>query len=116
MAVLSSHFLNGVDGTHAGDVGVEVVSVAPDGSRHTVFTGSSGADGRFLAEIEIEDGAQEYEMVVASGPYFAARNLPAPGMQIMRVIIVRFTMPDPAARYHIPIIMSPNSYSCWWSS
>jgi 5-hydroxyisourate hydrolase len=30
--------------------------------------------------------------------------------------VVRFTTPDPDSSYHIPIIMAPNSYSCWWSA
>ena len=116
MAVLSSHFLNGVDGTHAGNVGVKVFRLEADGSRKVIFTGSSGADGRFLIEIETEASTHQYEMLVSSGTYFSERNLPTPSMQILDTIIIRFAMPDPAERYHIPIIMSPNSYSCWWSS
>jgi len=42
--------------------------------------------------------------------------LPRDSVQILEEIVIRFTMLDPEARYHIPVIMSPNSYSCWWSS
>jgi 5-hydroxyisourate hydrolase len=54
-------------------------------------------------------------MAIASGTYFQALKLPRTGMQIVEEIVIRFSMPDPGARYHIPVIMSPNSYSCWWS-
>jgi 5-hydroxyisourate hydrolase len=37
-------------------------------------------------------------------------------MTIMREIVLRFEMPDPSAQYHMPVILSPNSYSAWWSS
>jgi 5-hydroxyisourate hydrolase len=42
--------------------------------------------------------------------------MPKNGMHILDEIVIRFAMPDADAKYHIPIIMSPNSYSCWWSS
>jgi 5-hydroxyisourate hydrolase len=55
-------------------------------------------------------------MVIASGAYFKAADLPRSGAQILDKIVVRFTTPDPDSSYHIPIIMAPNSYSCWWSA
>jgi 5-hydroxyisourate hydrolase len=30
-------------------------------------------------------------------------------------IIVKFKMEDPKKKYHLPIIISPNGYSIWWS-
>ena len=115
MAVLSSHLLNGVDGTHAGEVSITLTKIDTDGQRSVVFEEKSDEGGRFHRELEIVFGAA-YEMVIASGAYFARRDVSSPGMQILSEIIVRFSMPDPDARYHIPVIMSPNSYSCWWSS
>jgi 5-hydroxyisourate hydrolase len=55
-------------------------------------------------------------MVIASGAYFKTANLPRSGAQILDEIVVRFTTPDPDSSYHIPVIMAPNSYSCWWSA
>ena len=55
-------------------------------------------------------------MLIASGAYFEGQVLPRESVQILEEIVIRFTMLDPEARYHIPVIMSPNSYSCWWSS
>ena len=34
---------------------------------------------------------------------------------IVSEIIVRFRMEDDNKKYHIPIIIAPNSYSIWWS-
>jgi 5-hydroxyisourate hydrolase len=34
----------------------------------------------------------------------------------MTEIVLRFAMPDPASRYHMPVILSPHGYSVWWSS
>jgi 5-hydroxyisourate hydrolase len=43
MAILSSHFLNAVDGTHAGAVAVSLMSIGDDGQRETLFTAESDA-------------------------------------------------------------------------
>ncbi len=55
-------------------------------------------------------------MVVDSGAYFRGRAPRQDSLQICEEIVIRFRMPDPDRQYHIPIIMSPNSYSCWWSN
>ena len=115
MARLSSHFLNGIDGTHAGEVRVSLWQIGKDHSRELVFESQSEADGRFAEEVAADADAQ-YEMVVDSGAYFRKHAQKQDGQQICDEIVIRFQMPDPARRYHIPIIMSPNSYSCWWSS
>ena len=115
MAVLSSHLLNGVDGTHAGHVSVRLTKIAADGAKSIVFEKKSDQGGRFQQEVPVGDETS-YEMVIASGAYFSGRDIPKFGIQILSEIVIRFEMPDPNARYHIPVIMSPNSYSCWWSS
>jgi 5-hydroxyisourate hydrolase len=115
MATLSSHFLNGVDGSHAADVGVKLVHLNGNGDRQIVFAAHSDDGGRFAHEVATIAG-DSYEMVIASGAYFKQQPLPRYKAQILEEIVIRFSMPDPGARYHIPVIMSPNSYSCWWSS
>ena len=115
MAVLSSHFLNGTNGTHAAAVGVTLIYIDVDERRQTVFSAHSDEGGRFTHDVDAIAGGK-YEMLIASGNYFEGQALPRDGAQILAEIVIRFTMPDPEARYHIPVIMSPNSYSCWWSS
>ena len=115
MAVLSSHFLDGTNGTHAAAVGVKLVHVDMAEGRQTVFSAFSDDRGRFTHDVNAIAGGK-YEMLIASGAYFKGQVLPSDSVQILEEIVIRFNMPDPEARYHIPVIMSPNSYSCWWSS
>ena len=115
MAVLSSHLLNGVDGTHAGNVAISLIKIEADGTRLSVFQGVSDEGGRFKCEVSAASDAI-YEMVIAIGTYFDVRAIPHNGMKIMSDIVIRFSTPDISANYHIPVIMSPNSYSCWLSS
>ena len=75
MAVLSSHLLNGVDGTHAGEVTVTLMRIAADGKRLVVFEGHSDQGGRFQQEVPVAIDAG-YEMVIASGTYFAGATSP----------------------------------------
>ena len=67
-------------------------------------------------DISASDQGATYEMVFETGPYWEARDLPHKTPQIMNEIVVRFQIPDSDARCHIPVILSPNSYSVWWSS
>lgn len=115
MAVLTSHLLNGVEGTHAGNVAISLIKISNNDTRSLVFESMSDEGGRFQGEVSVSIDA-EYEMVIASGAYFACREMPQNGLKILREIVIRFVMPDAMERYHIPVIMSPNSYSCWLSS
>ena len=118
MATLSTHTLNSVDGTHAGHVGTSLSQVGPDGVRTPIFSKATDAVGRLSERIEIAtaDSSDEYELVFQTGAYFAQQGLPMSGMRIMKTVVLRFSMPDPEAAYHMPLMIAPNSYSAWWSS
>lgn len=118
MAIVSSHTLNSVDGTHAGGIAVTLTRISADGSRTDLFNSATDDGGRFSEELDaslIETDAT-YEMVLATGPYFDARSLSVSGGKFLREVVVRFEMPDATARYHIPFMLAPHSYSVWFSS
>ena len=114
MAVVSSHTLNGVDGTHAGGIAVSLRNLS---SGEMLFDTAMDDGGRLVQDIagNVIDPAAKYELVFATGAYWQARDIARSGAQIMDEVVVRFVMTDGAARYHIPVILSPNSYSIWWS-
>ncbi len=115
MATLTSHFLNGINGTHAAAVGVELIYIEANGVRNKLFETLSDDGGRFSHDFyAISNG--KYEMVIASGIYFEGQSLPKIGVQILAEIVIRFSILKPDTRCHIPVIMSPHSYSCWWSN
>lgn len=115
MATLSSHTLNGTDGTHAGGIGVTLTNLA---SGEVVFAAQMDSGGRLSQDIPPDqiDPDATYELVFATGPYWADRNVPRTGTQIMKEVVLRFSMPDPHGRYHMPLILNPNAYSTWWSA
>ena len=110
MAIFSTHLLNSIDGTHASDV--EIVIYKVNNNNKVVFLeDKTDSSGRMLNEFELtkEDCESDYEMIINSGKYF--RNTG----EIINSIIVKFKMKDPLKKYHIPLIVSPNGYSIWWS-
>ena len=110
MATLSSHLLNSVNGTHASDVDIIIYQIKSNGERKVFFETKTDGGGRVLKEFDLndEDCKSDYEMVCITGDYFSEKK-------IVSEITVKFKMPDPNKKYHIPIIVSPNSYSIWWS-
>ncbi len=117
MATLSTHTLNSVDGSHAGGIALSLYRIGSGGQREDVLSGQTDAGGRFSQEIALtdEETAATYELVLQTGAYFQAMGVQATPMQICQETVVRFHMPDPEARYHIPMMLAPNSYSVWWS-
>ncbi len=117
MAVLSTHTLNSVDGTHAGGIALSLSRIEADGRRTEIFSSATDDGGRFSQEVSLPDHDPDatYELVLQTGDYFDARGAKATEMQICRETVIRFQMPDPDARYHIPMMLAPNSHSVWWS-
>ncbi len=118
MATITTHTLNSVDGTHAAGIGVTLLSIGTDGQRSIVFESETDAGGRLSQTVDVASDrtGREYELVFRTGPYFDVLPRPAPAQQILKDVVIRFSMPDPAASYHIPLMIAPNSYSVWWSS
>lgn len=109
--------LNSVDGTHAGGIAVKLVRIDADRARTTLFDVKTDGGGRLLQEVSARETPcnAAYELILRTGDYFDAMQLPRPGKHISREVVVRFEIPDPDARYHIPLMLAPNSYSVWFS-
>ena len=110
MATLSSHLLNSVNGTHAKNVEVIIYQIKSNGEKKVFYETKTDNSGRLLKEFKLddEDCKSEYEMICKTGDYFSEKK-------IISEVVVKFKMPDPNKKYHIPIIISPNGYSIWWS-
>jgi len=114
MATVSSHTLNGADGSHAGDIAVSLIN---RNTNEVLFEAAMDSGGRLVQEIEPAqiDVTASYELVFQTGPYWASQPHPGSDVRAIEEVVIRFSMPDPEARYHMPVILSPNSYSVWWS-
>ena len=110
MATLSSHLLNSVNGTHACGVKVIINQINSSGKKVIFFESETDNGGRILKDFDLStnDCNCDYEMVCKTADYFSEKK-------IVSEIIIKFRMEDPKKKYHLPIIISPNGYSIWWS-
>ncbi|MGI9302578.1 MAG: hydroxyisourate hydrolase [Gammaproteobacteria bacterium] len=117
MATVSSHILDSIVGTHAAGIKVEFDRLSGSAGREQLFEVTADEEGRIAVPVDIDPASTDahYELVFHSADYFAAQGIAPAGRQIMNVVVVRMNMPDPGARYHIPLVLSPHSYTIWWS-
>ena len=110
MATLSSHLLNSVNGTHASGVKVIINQINSSGEKVIFFESETDNGGRILKDFDLStnDCNCDYEMVCKTADYFSEKKN-------VSEIIIKFRMEDPKKKYHLPIIISPNGYSIWWS-
>ena len=110
MAIVTSHTLNGLDGTHACGISVKLIKL----NGEILFESKMDKAGRLnqIVQPEIIDTSSIYELTFDTGAYWYKRGYD----QIMEQIVLRFKIPNPEASYHMTIIINPNSYSTWWSS
>jgi hydroxyisourate hydrolase len=103
MSGLTTHVLDTAHGRPAAGVAIELAD--PDTVVAAVVT---DADGRAVVLEELRAGT--YELRFAIGAYFAQE--PA----FLDVVPVRFTVSDPGAHHHVPLLCSPWSYTTYRGS
>ncbi len=114
---LSTHVLDTMHGEPA--AGVRVVlkecGVSAEGVLKETIT---NADGR--TDEPLIDGAPlrigTYEIGFCVGDYFAARGIAVKYPRFLDFVPVRFTIAEPEGHYHVPLLVSPWSYSTYRGS
>ena len=114
MAIISSHTLNGMNGTHAGGFPVRLINITKNSE---IFSTSIDNNGRLEENVDLSltDAKDKFELIFDTGVYWNSFGLSASDNQIISEVVLRFSMPNKNARYHMPVILSPNSYSTWSS-
>ncbi len=78
----------------------------------------TNADGRMDAPV-IPKGALAvglYELLCHAGAYLDAAGLPGEAPRFLDLIPIRFGIADPEEHYHVPLLLSPYSYSTYRGS
>ncbi len=108
---LSTHVLDTARGCPAADLALALYAV--DGAHRThLASATTNADGRTDAPLAAELGPGSYEIVFATGAYFARLGVAA----FYDEIPVRFAIAPGGGRYHVPLLLSPWSYATYRGS
>ena len=118
MAGLTTHVLDTSIGRPAPGVEIELYAVAADGARTLIKRARTNADGRtdapLLAAAEARVGT--YELSFHVGAYFRGSGAPTAEPPFLDRVPIRFAIADPAAHYHVPLVVTPWSYSTYRGS
>jgi 5-hydroxyisourate hydrolase len=118
MARLSTHILDTAIGRPAAGVRIELFALARDGARTRVTGTVTNADGRTDAPLLFGETYRPgtYEIVFHAGDYFRARGVALPEPAFVDVVPIRFGMHEADGHYHVPLLVSPFSYSTYRGS
>lgn len=115
---LTTHVLDTANGCPGEGIAIALWKLDSEKDSKTLLkTLKTNYDGRtdepLLADEELEAGI--YELVFSVGDYFSRRgNYPEP--LFLDKIPIRFGVSDPLAHYHVPLLVSPWSYSTYRGS
>ena len=114
---LSTHVLDTHKGGPARQVRVELYEIGASG-RARLKEALTNEDGR--TDVPLLGGEPlrigTYELVFHIGAYFLARGLELPGQPFLSEVPVRFGISEPEGHYHVPLVVTPWSYSTYRGS
>jgi len=124
MGRLSTHVLDTTQGKPGSGIAVSVFRVA-DEQRQLVKRVKTNSDGRcdepLLEGDTLEVGV--YELVFSVGPYFSAQQTDAvqtdaaqEKIRFLDDVVIRFGVPAADEHYHVPLLITPFSYSTYRGS
>jgi 2-oxo-4-hydroxy-4-carboxy-5-ureidoimidazoline decarboxylase len=115
---LSTHVLDTHSGKPAAGVAIELFEVASSGAPRPILRSVTNDDGRtdrpLIAEQPIP--IAQYELHFNVGDYFARRGVATTEPPFLGIVPIRFGVAEPEAHYHVPIIVTPWSYSTYRGS
>ena len=117
MGKLSTHVLDTTQGKPGAGVRIELFAVG-DGGRTLLKTDTTNADGRCGAPLLEGDAMQpgRYELVFGAGDYFAAQGVALPEPRFIDQVTIAFGIADADQNYHVPLVVTPWSYSTYRGS
>jgi 5-hydroxyisourate hydrolase len=117
MGKLSTHVLDSAHGRPAAGVKVELY-VLGSGGRTLLKQETTNADGRCASPLLEGDALRsgQYELVFGAGDYFAAQGAALPEPRFIDRVTIAFGIADASQNYHVPLVVTPWSYSTYRGS
>jgi 5-hydroxyisourate hydrolase len=117
MGHLSTHVLDTANGCPAAGMAVMLQRVDPAGAttlRRIVLNQDGRADDALLDAASMAVG--RYRLVFEVAPYFRARGAALTEPPFIDTVQLDFGIADAAGHYHVPLLVSPWSYSTYRGS
>jgi len=114
---LSTHVLDTAAGRPAEGVEIELVEIASDGA-HSVARAATNADGRTDGPLIMDRPLPiaQYELRFHVGAYHRRQGIPLADPAFLDVVPIRFAVAEPEGHYHVPLLVTPWSYSTYRGS
>ncbi|AZL73171.1 hydroxyisourate hydrolase [Pseudomonas oryziphila] len=117
MGRLTTHVLDAAHGCPGSSIKVELYRV--EGQQleliNTVLTNSDGrVDAPLLQGDDYRTGV--YQLQFSAGDYYRARGVQLPVAAFLDVVVLRFGIDEQQEHYHVPLLISPYSYSTYRGS
>ena len=116
MGRLTTHVLDTANGRPGAGIRIDLYRLAA--TRDKLASAVTNEDGRCDAPL-LEGAALAagvYELVFHAGAYFAARGLIAAAPPFLDEVVIRFGIAAPGEHYHVPLLITPYSYSTYRGS
>lgn len=118
MGKLSTHVLDTMHGKPAQGIAIKLFRLETNGNKTLITTAHTNSDGRcdqpLLDANTISQG--EYELLFAIGDYFTKQGVTLPQPNFLNYIPIRFGIADPTQNYHVPLVVTPWTYSTYRGS
>jgi 2-oxo-4-hydroxy-4-carboxy-5-ureidoimidazoline decarboxylase len=115
---LSTHVLDTHGGRPAAGIAVELIELAELGERRVIARATTNSDGRTDAPLihgrPLPIGRYELDFRVAG--YFAGRGVPLSDPPFLDHITLRFAVAEPESHLHVPLLVTPWSYTTYRGS
>lgn len=117
MSGLSTHVLDTANGVPGADIKIKLYKV--EGEQLVLVTSAvTNSDGRtdtlLLSSDEIRVG--KYQLQFDTADYFRARGALVADTAFLDDIVIRFGINNTEEHYHVPLLVSPFSYSTYRGS
>jgi hydroxyisourate hydrolase len=118
LAGLTTHVLDIARGRPAQSMRIELYEFDGGGARRLLVDVATNADGRtdkpLIGSTDARVG--RFELVFHAGDYFRNQKAKLADPPFLDIVPIRFAVAEPAAHYHVPLLVSPWSYSTYRGS
>ena len=118
---LSTHVLDTMHGTPASGMAVSLYTTQADKplvatlvKQFTLNSDGRNPDGPLYDNASLKVGT--YRLVFDVAAYFKARGVALPEPNFLSLVTIDFGVADTSAHYHVPLLVSPWSYSTYRGS